>query len=114
MGNLAPWLASVLKLEDGVAPTILSAYCLGPVSAARPNFPRDIIAQFLYPRSRNAILQVARKGGPLKYDSATVLVLLDLPPDILVKQCQLKPVTDVLKDSHLGHSGYQGWMAFYS
>lgn len=57
--SLVSWLASVFNLEDGGAPTILSAYRLGPLSAALPNFPRDVVAQFLYPHSRNAILQCA-------------------------------------------------------
>lgn len=94
--SLASWLASVLNLEDGVAPTILQAYRLGPQSAAHPNFPRDVVAQFLYPRSRNAILQRARVGGPLKYEDRIVQVLLDLAPDVLAKRCLLKPITECL------------------
>lgn len=94
--SLATWLASKLKLEDGVAPTILSAYRLGSPSAARPKFPRDVMAQFLYPRSRNAILQLARADGPLKFESHSVLVLLDLSPNVLAKRRLLKPITECL------------------
>lgn len=46
-GVLASWLASMLKLEDEVASTILLAYHLGPISAVNPNFLGGIIAQFL-------------------------------------------------------------------
>lgn len=66
--SIASWLATILRLEDGVAPTILAAYRLGPPSAAHPNFPRDVIAQFLYPHSCNAVLQAARATSPLKYE----------------------------------------------
>lgn len=99
--SLASWLASVLHLEDGVAPTILSAYRLGPQSAARPNFPRDVVAQFLYPRSRNAILQRARTGGPLKFEDCTIQVLLDLAPDVLAKRRLLKPITECLHNNKI-------------
>lgn len=93
---LAAWLASVLKLEECVAPTILSVYRLGPLSAVRPNFPRDVIAQFLYPRSRNVILKAERANGPLKFGDHTIQVLLDLPPEILLKRRMLKPITECL------------------
>lgn len=94
--NLAPSLASVLKLEDGVAPTILLTYHLGPLSAARPNFPRDVIAQFLYPQSHNAFLQMARARDLMKYEDCAIQVLLDMPSDVLAKRCLLKPITECL------------------
>lgn len=96
LSPLVSWLASVLKLEEGIAPTILPAYRLGPLSAVRPNFPRDVIAQFLYPRSCNAILKAARANGPLKFGDHTIQVLLDLPPEILLKRRLLKPITECL------------------
>lgn len=96
LSNIASWLAAILRLDDGVAPTILAAYRLGPPSAARPNFPRDVIAQFLYPRSRNAVLQAARAASPLKYNDRPIQVLLDLSPEILSKRRLLKPITECL------------------
>lgn len=83
--RLVSWLASVLDFEGGVAPTILEAYRLGPLLAVCPGFPRDVIARFLYPRSRNAVLQVSRSKGPLKFEDHTIQVLLDLPPEMLAK-----------------------------
>lgn len=97
--RLATWLASALDLEGGVAPTILSAYRLGPLSAARPGFPRDVIAQFLYPRSRNAVLQVSRSKGPLRFEEQAIQVLLDLPPETLAKRRLMKPITECLHRS---------------
>lgn len=88
-------------MEDGVAPTILAAFRTGPLSAVRPNFPRDVIIHFLYPRSRNAVLQLARAGGPLKYKDHPIQVLLDLPPEILAKRHLLKPVTECLHENRI-------------
>lgn len=99
--TLASWLASVLKLEDGIAPTILEAFRIGPLSAVRPNFPRDVVLHFLYPRSRNAVLQLARAGGPLKYKEHNIQVLLDLPPEVLAKRRLLKPVTECLHENRI-------------
>lgn len=94
---LASWLASLLHLEDGVAPTIIAAHRVGPAAVAKSNFPRDVVVQFLYQRSRDAVLQMARKSTALQFKGAKVIVLLDLPPDILLKRKTLKPITDHLK-----------------
>lgn len=99
--SLAMWLASILKLEDRVNPTVLNAYRLGPQVAAYPNFPRDVVAQFLYPRSRNAILKRARTGGIMKYEDHTIQVLLDLGPNILAKRHTLKLVTEILRGNNI-------------
>lgn len=99
--SLATWLSSVLQLEDGVSPTILHAFRLGPLAAAHPNFPRDVVAQFLHPRSRDAILKCARSGGHMKFDGRIIQVLLDLTPDVLTKRHTLKLVTDTLRDNHV-------------
>lgn len=55
--DLASLLALILSLDDWVAPTIIAAYRMGPASAAKPNFCWDIVAQFLYNRSKEAVLQ---------------------------------------------------------
>lgn len=94
--SIASWLAVILRLEDGMAPSILAAYRLGPPSAAPPHFPREVIIQFLYQRSRNAVLQAAHAAGPLKYEDHVIQVLLDLSPETLVKQRLLKPMTECL------------------
>lgn len=78
--SLAVWLASVLQLEDGVSPTILNRFRLGPLAAAHTNFAQDVEAEFLYPRSRNAILKCTRFGGPMKFDGRVIQVLLHLTP----------------------------------
>lgn len=71
---LASWLASLLNLEDGVALTIISAYRVRQASAVRPNYPRDVVAHFLYNRPREAILQTARGLNSLQYKGTKVMV----------------------------------------
>lgn len=103
--NLAPaiasWLASLLHLEDGVAPTIIAAYRVGPSSAIKPGFPRDVVVQFLYAKSRDAVLQLTRNMTALQFKGAKVMVLLDLSPEILLKRKTLKPITDHLKSHNV-------------
>lgn len=94
---IASWLASLLHLEDGVAPTLIAAYRVGPASLIKPNFPRDVVVQFLYHKSRDAVLQMARQSSALQYKGSRVLVLLDLPSEVLMKRKLLKPITDHLK-----------------
>lgn len=55
------------------------------------------MAQFLYARSKEVVLQTAQNLKSLQYKGAKVLVLLDLPPDVLWKRKSLKPITDHLK-----------------
>lgn len=87
----------MLHLEDGVAPTIIAAYRVCPALNIKPNYPRDVVVQFLYQRSRDAVLQLARKSSALQYKGTKVLALLDLPSEILMKRKLLKPITDRLK-----------------
>ncbi|KAL8182008.1 UNVERIFIED_CONTAM: hypothetical protein K2H54_039538 [Gekko kuhli] len=53
------------ELEDGVAPAIARAYRLGPLARAARGRPRDILINFVYPRSRDRILKEARTKGHL-------------------------------------------------
>lgn len=103
--NLSPvigsWLASLLHLEDGIAPTILAAYRVGPASSARPNFPRDVVVQFLYQKTRDAVLQMAQNSSAIHYKGAKILVLLDLPVEVLPKRKTLKSITDLLKANNV-------------
>lgn len=98
---LASWLASLLHLEDGVAPTIITAYRVGPATAVKPDFPQDVVVQFLYHRSKEAVLQLARKSKALQFKGAKVTVLLDLSPEILMKRKTLKPITNHLKSRNV-------------
>lgn len=46
---------------------------------------------------REALLRLTKGSGSLVYSGAKVLVLLDLPQEILLRRKALKPVTDQLK-----------------
>lgn len=95
--NLALWLASFLNLGADRAPTIAAAYRVGPASAAKPNYPRDIILQFMFSKEREAVLQAARSVSQIQFKGTTIMFLLDLPPEILLKRKMLRPITDQLK-----------------
>ncbi|KAL8178695.1 UNVERIFIED_CONTAM: hypothetical protein K2H54_055093 [Gekko kuhli] len=68
---ISNWLAHVLHLEDGVAPAIAKAYRLGPLARAAKGRPRDVLANFVYPRSRDRVLKEARLKG-IKTDTEGV------------------------------------------
>ncbi|KAL8172595.1 UNVERIFIED_CONTAM: hypothetical protein K2H54_001007 [Gekko kuhli] len=55
------------ELDNGVAPTIAKAYRLGSLARAAKGHPRDILANFVYPRSRDRVLKEARFKGTLLY-----------------------------------------------
>lgn len=101
MAILASWMASFMQLEDGVLPTLISAYCLGAPFVSHPKFPRDILVQFLYPRSCEVVLHVSRTTGPLLYKGHPIMVLLDLTPEILLKQKTLKLITECFKRNNV-------------
>ncbi|KAL8177429.1 UNVERIFIED_CONTAM: hypothetical protein K2H54_004826 [Gekko kuhli] len=93
--------ALVLDLEDGVAPIILKAQRLGPLASVRRDRPRDVLVQFLYQRTRDKILKEARAKNVLMYKDKKILVLLDLPPEVLEKRRRLKLVITKLNDARI-------------
>lgn len=78
--NVVSWLTPLLRLADDDSPTIMAAYRVGPPSSIRPNFPRDIIIQFLYSSEREAVLRMARGSSTLDFSGSKILILLDLRP----------------------------------
>lgn len=94
------WITPLLHLEWNISPTITSAYRIGAASSIRPNFPCDIILQFLYAKERDVVLHLARRGGALSYLGSNIIVL-DLPQGILLKRKSLKPITDQLKSKNV-------------
>lgn len=83
------------------APTLVAAYRIGPLTAGRKNYSRDIIIQFMYAKEREAVLRTARNVTQAYFQDAKISFLLDLPPDILLKRKMLKPITDKLKNSNV-------------
>lgn len=77
--------------------TIISAYRVAPATSIHPNFPRDIVIQFLYAKEREVVLFLARKIDSLNFHGAKVTVLLDLPQEALQIRKSLKPIMDQLK-----------------
>ncbi|KAL8185512.1 UNVERIFIED_CONTAM: hypothetical protein K2H54_053758 [Gekko kuhli] len=90
-----------LELEEGIAPAIMRAQRLGPLATARNGRPRDILVQFLYPRSRDKVLKLARARGFLLFKEQKILVLLDLSPEVLEKRRKLKIVSAKLNEAKI-------------
>lgn len=99
--NLASWLSSFLNVGTDQAPTIVAVYRVGPASAIKPNYPRDIILQFMFSKEREAVLQVARSVTQIQIKGTTIMFLLDLPPEILLKRKMLRPITEKLKEKKI-------------
>lgn len=99
--TLSTWLSSFLNLGTERAPTIVTAYRVGPISAIKPNYPRDIILQFMFAKEREAVLQAARSTSQVQFKGTTILFLLDLPLEILLKRKTLRPITDKLKEKKI-------------
>lgn len=95
------WLSSFLNLGEEQAPTIAAAYRAGPVAAIKPNFPRDIILQFMFAKDREAVLQAAKSVSQVQFKGTKILFLLDLPPEVLMKRKSLRPITDTLMEKKI-------------
>lgn len=95
------WLAQALTLDDGIAPVLNRAHRLGPANHPTFKGPRDILIELADDRTRSKILREAREKGHLAYKNSPVLVLPDLPPEILQKRRQLKDVTVTLQEAKI-------------
>lgn len=95
------WLSSFLNVGADQAPTIVSDYRVGPTSAIKPNFPRDIILQFMLAKEREAVLQASRSVSQVQFKGTAIMFFLDLPLEILLKRKSLRPITDKLKEKKI-------------
>lgn len=95
------WLASALSLEEGVAPTLLRAYRIGPLHHPRFQGPGDILIELQDDHTKRKILQSAREKGYLLYKDTQILILPDLPPEIFQKRWRLRPITTALQEAQI-------------
>lgn len=95
------WLASVFSLEEGVTPTLLRAYRISPLHHPKFQGPRDILIELQDDRTHRSILQFAREKGYLLYKDNQILVLPDLPPEVLQKRQRLKQITSALQEANI-------------
>lgn len=98
---MASWISSFLQSTGAESPTITAAYRLGAASQAKPNFPRDILVQFQSLKDKDLVLAAARRQGVLNYKECSILAMLDLTPESLLKRKMLKPITDQLKNKNV-------------
>lgn len=75
------WLATLMQLEDGVAPWIDVAYRLGPLQCTNGTLPQDILVRF-------AGLRLNKNSSP--WPESKVCFYLALTKSMCYKICQLK------------------------
>lgn len=90
---IANWMATLMHLENGIAPCLTKAHRLGSLSAPKRQRPWDILVTFLYMRDKIAFLRVVHKMHPLKFNDDVVEIFQDIPPEALEMQRVLKPIT---------------------
>lgn len=95
------WLAQALTLDEGIALVINRAHRLGPANHPTYKGPQVILIELASYCTRGKILREAREKGYLTYKNSSVQVLLDLPPEILQKQRQLKNITAILQEAKI-------------
>lgn len=93
---VAGWMASVLRLEEGVAPLLDGARRLGPPRKAKNSWPRDILVRFADLRTKNRLLAEARSRGFLLHGDSKIMVYPDLSAETLEARCRMRPVTSLL------------------
>lgn len=96
---MGSWLASVLQLEENVAPIITNAYRKGLPNVPNRKFPRDIIITLADARVRQSILNKAKEKGYLLLNEEKILVFQDIPQEALLMRKALKPTTKKLQEA---------------
>lgn len=79
----ALWLATCLRLDEGVAPLILRAYRIGNALSWKAKGPRDIIIEFADFGTKKAVMNAAKQEEGLKFNDALIQLFPDLPPETL-------------------------------
>lgn len=99
--TFATSLSTFMNLGTDKTPTIVAAYRVGHATAIKPNYPRDIILQFIFVKEQEAVLQAARSVSQVLFNGTKIIFLLDLPMEILLKRKFLRPITDKLKEKKI-------------
>lgn len=100
---MASWLASALNLGGECAPLLTQSYRLGKVNSPARTLPRDIICTFADIRTKNRIIDEAKKKGFLLHRQEQVLVFQDLTPETLQKRKELKGIISALRGANIRH-----------
>lgn len=87
------WMATLMQLEIGVAPSLTKARRLGSLLVPKRQRPRDILVTFLYMREKIAFLHSVHKLHPLKFNENDVEIFQDISPKVLGLRRELKPIT---------------------
>lgn len=93
------WMATLMQLEKGVAPSLTKVRILGSSLAPKRQRPQDILVTFLYMREKIAFLRAVRKLHPLKFNDDVVEIFQDIFPEVLILRRELKPITQKLQNA---------------
>lgn len=100
---MSSWLASVLKLEGDCAPLLTQSYRLGRANNPARSLPRDVVFTFADIRTKNQVMEEARKKGYLLHHQDQVSVFQDLTPETLQKRKELKEIISSLREANIRH-----------
>lgn len=93
-------MASILKLEDNIIPSLTGVHRVGAPNNLKRQGPRNIIATFLTIREKVAFMREARKRCILAFKEEKVEIYQDLPPEALALCRELKPVMQQLRTAN--------------
>lgn len=105
---ISTWLATLMQLEEGVAPLLDAAYRLGPTRRASNTFPRDILIRCSDLRTKQKIMSLTRTSGHLLFHAYKIQVLQDLSAETLEARRKMKPLTSLLAKEKIKYR----WQAF--
>lgn len=100
---MSSWLASVLNLEGECAPLLTQSYRLGRANNPVRSLPRDIISTFADIRTKNRVVEEAKKKGYILHYQEQVQVFQDLSPETLQKRKELKEIVASLREANIRH-----------
>ncbi|KAL8221184.1 UNVERIFIED_CONTAM: hypothetical protein K2H54_060769 [Gekko kuhli] len=104
---ISPFCSPSDFTEKGVAPHILKAYRMGPVTNPKRRDPRDILVQLADGRTRQKILKEALRQGFLPYKDSRVQIFPDVPQEALKIRKLLKETTSRLQQENVRYR----WLA---
>lgn len=107
-GFISTWLATIMNLEEGISPQLIRAYRLGSSRWAPNSLPRDILVKCYDLRTKQKIMEVARKRGHLLYHNHKIMVLQDLSAETLEARKKLRPLTSALSKANIRYR----WQAY--
>lgn len=97
---LSFWFSNSLKMED-YGTLLTQAYRIGRANNPTRPFPRDIIITFATTYLKSLIFDYAKEHDGIMHYNNKIQVFLDLAPEALAKQKELKEIMAILRDANV-------------